>query len=261
MNKNDFRHMNRGKQLSSLAPHERQLLEPINQRGDKYDKALLLLHGFSSSPAAFRYLIPALKNYDAIVCPALPGHGESIEAFSRSKSDEWYSSAKGLCKELVDHYQQVDVLGLSLGGLLACELSKEFNLHHLFLLAPALKLNLNSVFMLKLAKLLKKIGFTHLRNAAGNLLNEDITELSYRKIPITVIIEILHYINQYQWLPPTCPTDLFLGNFDAVVSSSHVAQLFSSLPNAKIHWLKNSAHVLSLDNDKEEIIRCINATT
>ncbi|MGL6036951.1 MAG: alpha/beta hydrolase, partial [Legionella sp.] len=50
-----------------------------------------------------------------------------------------------------------------------------------------------------------------------------------------------------------------LGAHDQVVNSKKVEQLFSSLPNATIHWLSNSAHVLPLDNDLAQIIQCINA--
>jgi len=258
MNNNDFRYMRRGKQLSELKKEDFPLLEPINQRGKKTEHALLLLHGFSSSPAVFRYLIPQLKHYDALVCPVLPGHAESIVAFSSAKVSDWLSQATQTCEALLNEYTKVDVLGLSLGGLLACELSQRFTLHHLYLLAPAVKLNMNVRFLLMLAMGLKRLGFKELRSAAGNLKTNDDAELAYRRLPLTTIIEMFTFVQEHQWKPPGCPTDLFLGAYDEVVSSPQVEQLFLSLPNASIHWLKNSAHVLPLDNDLNEIIHCMN---
>lgn len=258
MTANDFRYMHRGKQISGLQVGDEHLLESINQRGNKKGRALLLLHGFSSSPAVYRYMIPQFKNYDAIVCPALAGHADSIQAFSMVTAQDWLATATQSCSSLLKEYKKVDVLGLSLGGLLACELSKQFNINHLYLLAPALKLKMNVEFMLKLAKTLYFFGFRYLRNAAGNLLTTQHAEIAYRKLPIATIIEILTLNKNYQWHAPNCPIDLFLGAEDQVVSSNEVESLFAELPNTQVHWLKNSAHVLALDNDLQQIVDCIN---
>ncbi|BCA97007.1 hypothetical protein TUM19329_33680 [Legionella antarctica] len=261
MNNDDFRYIRRGKQLSGLTQEEMSLLEPIDKRGSGSERALLLLHGFSSSPAVYRKLISQIEYYDAIVCPVLQGHAESIETFSRSTAKDWLSTANKACEILFDNYKKIDVLGLSLGGLLACELSQRFALNHLFLLAPALKLKMNTTLMLKLVKTLRFFGFCQLRNNAGNLISNEQAEIAYRKLPLTAIIEMLTLSKEYRWIAPVCPTDLFLGEYDDVVSSNEVAQLFTSLPNATIHWLKNSAHLLPLDNDFKEIVQCINKVT
>ncbi|KTD76350.1 alpha/beta hydrolase [Legionella waltersii] len=259
MKKDDFRYMRRGRHLSGLAQDELQLLSPIHQESKTKKRALLVLHGFSSSPAVYRYVIPKINHYDAIICPVLAGHAESIEAFSHSKAADWLHSAHQACASLVSQYKKVDVLGLSLGGLLACKLSQEFKLNHLFLLAPALRLNLHINTMLKLAQILRFFGFRHLRNAAGNLKTNVNAEIAYKKLPISTIIEMLLLAQSYEWVPPSCPVDLFLGAHDQVVASKEVEQLFMNLPNVTIHWLQESAHVLPLDNDLEQIIDCINA--
>lgn len=261
MNNDDFRYMQRGKQISGLAPKEMKLLRAIDQRGTGTNRALLILHGFSSSPAVYRYIIPNIKNYDAIVCPILPGHAESIEAFSQAKATDWINAATEACSELIKKYKKVDILGLSLGGLLACKLSQQFTLNHLYLLAPALKLHIKIEFTLKLAQFLRFLGFSNIRNAAGNMLSKEHAEIAYKKLPISTIIEMLSLAKQYQWVAPDCPVDLFLGAYDEVVASQQVEHLFECLPHVSIHWLKNSAHVLPLDNDLNEIIDCINSVT
>jgi|GEM_PF-878283 len=261
MNYDDFRYMRRGKQLASLRKEEYALLNPVNQRGSKKDHALLLLHGFSSSPAVYRYLIPQLKGYDAIVCPALPGHAQSIASLGQAKAADWLAATSACCAELIETYDKVDVVGLSLGGLLACDLSQQFALNHLYLLAPALRLHMRVNAMIKLAYGLQFLGFSHLRNAAGNILNNERAEIAYRKLPITAIIEMLQLARDYRWRAPQCPTDLFLGAHDAVVDSNKVESLFRGLPNVAIHWLNDSAHVLPMDNDLAQIVACINHQT
>lgn len=259
MNLIDFRYMRQGQQLNDLKREDKGLLTSVRQHNKSHKNALLILHGFSSSPAVYRYLIPKIKQYDAVVCPILPGHAESINAFSQAKATQWQAIAQETCASLLDSYEQVDVLGLSLGGLLACELSILFPLHHLYLLAPALKLHMNVTLMLRITRFFHALGFAHIRNAAGNILNSEHAEISYRKLPLSIIIEMLQLVQNYQWTPPPCPTDLFLGAHDLVVDSHAVENFFHPLANVSIHWLENSAHVLPLDNDLEAIIQCVNS--
>ena len=260
MNIDDFRYMWRGKQLDSLGNEQAQLLAPIDIRRGGSKRALLLLHGFGSSPAVYRRLMPAFSDYDAIVAPTLPGHGESIDAFATATSSEWLLAAESACADLIKAYEQVDVMGLSLGGLIACHLSKRFSLHHLYLLAPAFDLYLNIPMTILLARVLYGIGFKFLRNRAGNICNVEYSEIAYRQLPLSVTIEILSLIRSFQFVAPSCPVDLFLGSNDEVVDSVRVEKRFHDLPNCKIHWLKNSAHVLPLDNDIDRIIATITAS-
>ena len=258
MNIDDFRYMWRGKHLNLLTTQQAHLLDPVSIRGSGTEHALLLLHGFSSSPAVYRQIIPALTDsYDAVICPRLPGHGESIGAFSKAKASDWVTAAEESCDALTKEYQHVSVVGLSLGGVLACHLSQHFALHHLFLLAPAIALQLKPSLALKLAHVLQWLGCKYVRNRAGNLYSELYSELAYRKLPIITVIEILTLINNFHFVPPSCPTDLFLGRFDEVVNANLVEKSFLNIPNITIHWLANSAHVLPLDGDIDMITACL----
>lgn len=257
---NDFRYMRQGRQLRDLKHNEQSLLAPYQQESNKKAQALLILHGFSSSPAVYRALIPQITRYDAIVCPVLPGHAENLECFSQVTATQWLNYVQEHYLVLQDNYEQVDVLGLSLGGLLACELAKTYSINHLYLLAPALQLQMNVPLMLAIARLAHCLGFAHFRSAAGNILNTKEAEISYRKLPVNAIIEMLTLAKNYQWQAPNCPVDLFLGAHDAVVNSQAVEELFLPLNNVHIHWLINSAHVLPLDNDLSQIVACINQT-
>lgn len=232
-------------------------LGPIHIHRGKKNHAILLLHGFSSSPAVFRTLLKTFEKYDAVVAPLLPGHGESGDAFSTVQAQAWLECAETHCQALFDQYQKVDVLGLSLGGLLGCHLAKNFPLHHLYLLAPALSLYFPLSLGPKLPKLIQKLGLHAVRNQGGNIHGSQYAELAYRKIPLAAIEHILTLIHSFEFHPPACPTDLFLGRHDAVVNSVKIARLFHDLPDTNIHWLNNSAHILSLDSDQAIISQVI----
>ncbi len=258
MNIDDFNFMWRGKTVSALRESDRSLLLPIDIRKRDSGRALLLLHGFSSSPAVYRLLLPELlKMYDAVVCPVLPGHAEHIEAFAKSSASEWLHAVQQSAKELALSYQSIDVMGLSLGGALACQLSESFHINHLFLLAPALRLHGCTGFRLLLAKTLGWFGLKRIPNRAGNFYSQGQAELTYRKLPVAAIIEILTLVAQHDFISPTCPTDVFLGRYDKVVDSPEVAKFFKNSTNVQIHWLEHSAHILPLDGDVGVILRRI----
>ncbi|MDP1604577.1 MAG: alpha/beta fold hydrolase [Legionella sp.] len=257
MNLDDFRCMRRGVHLSVVNSADAKLLAPVNQRNGKNKRALLLLHGFSSTPAVFRHLLASFSDYDAIVIPALPGHAESLDAFAEMKRADLVSYVEKICADLIQEFEQVDVMGLSLGGVLAYHLSTRFPLNHLYLLAPAFDLHLAIPKAIKLARFCKWLGFSQLYSVAGNLYTSHSGEIAYRLLPLTSIIELLSLIGEFEFTPPSCPTDVFLGSHDEVVASPYVAERFINCSNATIHWLENSAHVIPLDGDLDAIINCV----
>ena len=262
MKLDDFRFLRSGKSIRALAPNEAHLLNPINIHTKHHDHALLLLHGFTSSPAVYRLMVPALmSSYDAIVCPLLPGHGESIRAFAAATSSEWVETAEQAYQALAKDYKKIDVLGLSLGGILACHLSQSYPINHLYLLAPALKVQFNLPLALITARVLNTLGFRYLRTQGGNLHSTTECELVYKQLPVTTIIEMLSFINEFKATPASCPTDLFLGRFDTTVDTHFIEKKFKPFKNCKTHWLEHSAHVLPLDNDVNHIIDCIKKNT
>ncbi|KTC76967.1 alpha/beta hydrolase [Legionella brunensis] len=257
MDIDDFRAMRRGIPLFALNRKDESLIAPIDRRNGKKRRALLLIHGFTSTPAVFRAMLPSFSFYDAVICPVLPGHAENLQAFANVKGEAWVTAVEQSCELLINEFEQLDVLGLSLGGILACHLSNCFPLHHLYLLAPALDLKLPLEKTLKLAKILNWLGFQEVRGLSGNLYTNQHCEIAYRKLPLSSIIEVFNLIRQFPFTPPNCPTDVFLGCHDKVVDSWRVAARFANQDNVTIHWLSNSAHVIPLDGDIDSVIACV----
>src|SRR3954467_12201053 len=102
------------------------------------DPAILLLHGGGDTPQTLRYLAEYLyaRGYNVRV-PLLPGHGRSLQDFSRVAADEWIETARRAYGELTQAHRWVGVGGLSMGGALAARLAAEAkSLPALVLLAP-----------------------------------------------------------------------------------------------------------------------------
>ena len=244
-----------------MHPAEINLLKDVDIRHHPSGKALLLLHGFASSPGVFRELLPQITNYDAIYCPALPGHASNLAAFATCSAKEWIHAVESAYLKLNKNYQVIDVMGLSLGGALACDLSFKFPINHLYLLAPALALPFLPTHAGIIAKLLSYFGIKFINNNGGNLSCRINQELTYRKLPINAIQEVLKITTKKPIRIPKCPVDIFFGCSDDVIDSKKIAQAFQDAKNVKIHWLEHSAHILPLDMDKNAILEVMNGNS
>ncbi len=258
INAHDFCYMWRGKVQGWLQKEDIYRIKPFHMTRTGNDKALLMLHGFSSTPAQFRLFIPALTEYDALVGPALPGHATNLADFATVNADDWLSAVELNCHELMQQYRSVDIIGLSLGGLLACHLASKFPVHRLYLLAPALKLAANLRRILPFAPWLSRLGLHQIRNRSGSLRTSSHNELGFSKLPLHSIIEVHSLIEKFSFTPPSCPIDVFLGRYDTIIDGKAIAAQFAPLPDTRVHWLNNSSHLLTLDNDVDEIITCLN---
>ncbi|WP_367606920.1 alpha/beta hydrolase [Legionella sp. W05-934-2] len=255
----DFRWFFQGQAIHPAKATDERLVRTVDIDNGNQSKALLMIHGYSSTPAVFRHLYPYLTNYDRIIIPRLPGHGRSIASFANSNASEWIASAEAYALDLLSQYKQVDIMGLSLGGLIATMLSQRLPFNHAYLLAPALNLTVNITYSLAFSKLMDFIGFHQYRAAAGSLHQKQHLELAYRRLPMNTVKEILNLINHYEHHPLQCPADLLLGVHDKVVQSDDVAQRFHQDNKTTIHWLENSGHVLPLDGDLAYIIDLVNS--
>lgn len=261
INPYDFSWMNKGSHLETPTHSDLILLQPYEaHHRTEHNSALLLLHGFGSSPAVFRKIYTHSLQYDYVVSPCLIGHGSSIADFAKATAHGWMTQTQNMMSDLCRDYKYVDVMGLSLGGLLACHLAQRFPISKLFLLAPALALNTSPKLLLKIARLAKTAGFYSIYNRGGQTFKRKTQELLYRQLPLDVLIEILIFIMNYQHQSWSHPTTLFIGQHDKVIHSNRVASILANLPNLETHVLGNSGHVLPIEEDYKQILQALQKT-
>ena len=212
----DFCFMRQGKLLASLKPQEQSLLQPLIIKKASSGRALLMIHGFASSPAVYREMIHQLTNYDALFCPLLPGHGRNLQDFSETKGTDWLTFIEKTFDDIAQNYEEIDVLGLSLGGLLACHLAQKKAVGRLYLLAPALALTQTPYIPSWMVKLCHFLGLRYITNRGGSLLNTHSSELTFRQLPLTCIYEIFQLVEKFEFTPFSNNTLVFLGKYDKV---------------------------------------------
>ena len=90
------------------------------------EHAVLLIHGFTGSPAHMRLVGEGLRDRGfAVKGILLPGHGETPEAMGRATWQDWVLAAREAAKELRQNYKYLTVAGLSMGGCLALMLAEQ----------------------------------------------------------------------------------------------------------------------------------------
>ncbi len=106
----------------------------------KKDHVVMLLHGFISSPIIFDDLINELEdNQIDYQAPLINGFGiKRIQLLFSLTEDEWIRQITEMYDVLASQYENVSVIGHSLGGALALYLSQIRPVQHLVLIAPAI---------------------------------------------------------------------------------------------------------------------------
>jgi carboxylesterase len=101
---------------------------------------VLLLHGFGDTPQTLALLARRLKKTGySVLAPLLPGHGRTLEAFGKSRANEWIAAAKQAYIDMRSRHDSVSVVGLSMGGALAALVaSEQREIPALVLIAPYL---------------------------------------------------------------------------------------------------------------------------
>lgn len=227
--------------------------EPFLLQGGK--KGVLLIHGFTGSPAEMRLLGQFLhdKNY-TVLAPRLCGHGTKPEEMAATNWLNWYHSVcdayyllKGICDE-------ISVVGLSMGGLLSIELGiahQEIK-NIVTISAP---IDILDRKLLLLPPIERTVGRYVLR---GRRKFTDIAEnysISYRKTPLISIHSLLQLIetigkNLADLKQPLLIIHSTNDHTAAPQSAEHIYEKCNS-SRKELFWLHHSGHIVTLDMERE----------
>lgn len=107
----------------------------------KASKAVVGLHGFTGYPGELA--LPAQELYAAgfdVFVPRYPGHGTSGKDFITTKGADWIGEAERVYGETAQAYDEVALMGHSMGGAIAVILAARHGVEKMVLYAPALLL-------------------------------------------------------------------------------------------------------------------------
>jgi carboxylesterase len=218
---------------------------------------VLLLHGYSGSPASLRPMGEWLAGQGySVACPRLPGHGTDWRELADTTWQDIAEEAERALKELSSRCEVVVVAGLSVGGLLAFHLAAR---HAPPVVAGAVAVNpyvRNPIFaFLPLVRRLRR----RVKGVINDIKREGRDELGYEYLPVAGITQLgrLMAVVQKELPDVRCPVRVFLSDIDHVVPKGTARWAFARLgsEDKELIELHESYHVATLDNDAEAIFR------
>ncbi|MGA2142600.1 MAG: alpha/beta fold hydrolase [Brevinematales bacterium] len=89
-------------------------------------KLIILIHGFPSSPFAWKRIGAQLSNSYNVLIPRMYGFGTTPGFFKNTYYSQWYSSIKDIYTRYRKDYSDVTVCGISFGGSVTLRLAEDF---------------------------------------------------------------------------------------------------------------------------------------
>lgn len=123
----------RDKHTEPITPNEDQVFDPrclpiILEHDPPANKAIIMIHGYPSTPYAYDYAAHRAfdHGYDVYV-PLLPGFGTKPKDLDRTSFTQWYEYLETYYRDKRTEYDHVHVVGTSMGGAMALRLAQEFS--------------------------------------------------------------------------------------------------------------------------------------
>jgi carboxylesterase len=224
--------------------------------GASKEVGILLVHGFTGSPASMRPWAEYLNQRGYMVkVPLLPGHGTTPHDLNLVKWQEWPAKVESDLQELLRTCSKVFICGLSMGGGTTLNIATRYSkdLAGIILVNPMIHVKFVPH---QLAWAISR--FQKMRESVGDdIKRPGITEYGYDALPAVGVYELLkmlHYTRK-RLHDVTAPMLLFHSVDDhtlPVTNTEIVMKGVGSRQKQRIE-LVNSYHVATLDYDQEVI--------
>ena len=215
----------------------------------------LVLHGLTGSVQSVAGLSDALERAGfEVEAPLLPGHGTTPEDLAECGWADWTAAAEAAWARLE---APAVVVGLSMGGALAAGVCAEHPEARALAVINPLVDPPAPVFLDTLQAFLDA-GEAFLPGIGSDINDPASEEVAYDRLPVAALLSMgrgLHDLRP-RLGDVRCPALILTARHDHVVPavSSDVLAASVSGPVERV-WLENSAHVATLDLDREELER------
>ncbi|MGH9072111.1 MAG: alpha/beta hydrolase, partial [Acidimicrobiales bacterium] len=194
--------------------------EPESWSGDSTQgraDAALVLHGFTGTPQSMRALAEALAATGlAVELPLLPGHGTSIEDMVPTRWRDWFAAAEAAYCALAARSRRVVVVGLSMGGTLACALAAGHpEVAGIAVINPFVEPPAQSFF--EILRGVLSAGVEVAPGLGADLADPGAAELSYSGTPIRAALSLFEATATLELGRIACPVLLLQSRGDHVV--------------------------------------------
>jgi len=225
-------------------------------KGAKKSIGILLVHGFTGSPASMRPWAEYLNQHGyTVTVPLLPGHGTRPEDLNMVKWQEWPAKVENDLNVLLQSCEKVFICGLSMGGGTVLNVATRYSkqLAGIILVNPMIHVKLVPH---QLAWVISR--FQKMRDSVGDdIKRPGITEWGYDSLPAVGVHQLLKMLSytRKRLHDVTAPLQLFHSVDDHTLPVSNTEIILAGVGSREKNRIElvNSYHVATLDYDQEII--------
>ncbi|GAB3188384.1 alpha/beta hydrolase [Nesterenkonia suensis] len=217
---------------------------------------VLLLHGFTSTPASMEPVASALREAGCDVqVPTLPGHGTRWQDLNATSAEQILRAAVAGWDRLATRRRRVAVVGLSMGGALALHVAARRSPAAVVVINPCLRLKPVQLVFARLAgRVLPSVA-----PVAGDIARPGATEEAYDRTPLRgvdmlgrLIARVRRELGEVR-----APVLLLRSATDNVLPRVSADTLGRTMDPGQLTEvvLERSRHVATLDHDADAIGR------
>ncbi len=232
---------------------EEFLLEGTNKKG------VLLIHGYTGTPAEMRLLGDHLHQEGYTVLGVrLPGHGTSPEELNETIWQDWYAAAKEGFTRLEKSCSEVMVAGLSMGGLLAIKVAAELSVKKAAILSAPMFVFDKRVPFIPFLRFFIPV----LKKRKRNYFVAEKYNLAYDVMPTKPLGSLFKLVDlcKKQLLKKiTVPCIVLQSTSEHTVEPRSAQFIYDNISSKKkeLVWFDKSGHILTLDVEREEVFKKI----
>ena len=223
-------------------------------RGANASTGILLVHGFTGSPASMRPWAHFMNELGYTVrVPRLPGHGRNWEDLNAVSWEEWPARVVQDLQALRTTCSKVFVFGLSMGGGTTLNVAENNLVDGIVLVNPMIHIPGIQIKFAPVLAILKK----GMPSVGNDIKKPDVTEWGYDVLPTRGVLQLNKLLKSTKanLAKVTAPTLLFHSVEDHVlpISNSDIIMSGISSSNKQRIEMTNSYHVATLDYDADLI--------
>ncbi|HEY1074128.1 MAG TPA: alpha/beta fold hydrolase [Patescibacteria group bacterium] len=237
--------------------HETKLHSTLEYLHPDAKTGVLLLHGFSSTPGVFSKLTRLLEKQGlSYYAPLLPGHGTTPDDLALYDTEDWIKSADEAYKHLKKYCNNVIILGVSMGGNLACILANKRKVDGLILAGTPRWLQ-RGTWIVFYMFVLRFLGIKYYHASFKKELKDGLLiggpAASYGSLQLKSISDALHLIQDetpFYLKNIKSPTLIIQSDNDGLVNSKSGNYFFQNIPaiDKQLVWISQPHHSLHKDD-------------
>ena len=221
------------------------------------NKGVLLIHGYTGTPAEMRLLGDHLHQEGYTVLGVLlPGHGTKPEDLNETEWQDWYAAAEKGFKRLEECCTEVMVAGLSMGGVLAIKVAAELPVSKAAFLATPIYVQDKRVPFLPLLRFFIR----YLKKRQRCYFSADKYNLAYNVMPVKPLgslFALVRLCKERLLKKITVPCIVLQSKIEHTVNPESAQYIYDNISSEekKLVWYKNSGHILTLDVEREAVFK------